>query len=63
MLSRSSFTMTLIVGLMGFVSAVAAKDVAPPPNAAATAEWDAAKGELTLQYHGVGILHLRLAEP
>jgi len=57
MLSRSLLGMTLIVGLTCFVSTVAAKDVAPPPNAAATAGWDAAKGELTLQYHGVEILH------
>ncbi len=49
--------MTLIVGLMCFVSSAAAKDVTPPPNADATAGWDAAKGELTLQYHGVEILH------
>jgi len=57
MLSRSLFTTTLVVGLTCFVSTVAGKDVAPPPNAAATAGWDAAKGELTLQYHGVEILH------
>jgi len=56
MLARSLFTVTLIGSLTCFVSTVFGKDVAAPPNAAATAQWDAAKGELTLEYHGGTIL-------
>ncbi len=54
-LPRSLFTMTLIAGLMGFFSTAYAGGVAPPPNSAATARWDAATGRLTLEYHGAEI--------
>ncbi|NQU20117.1 MAG: alpha-galactosidase [Candidatus Nealsonbacteria bacterium] len=57
MLSRSLFGMTLMLGLTCFVAAVAGKEVAPPPNTTTTVQWDGSKGELTLQYHGVAILH------
>ena len=56
MLSRSLFAMTLIAGLTSFVSTIYAQDVAPPPNAPATADWDAATGQLQLKYHGATIL-------
>jgi len=55
MISRWLPTVSLVVVLVGFASA-AAKDVAPPANAAANARWDAAKGELTVEYHGTTIL-------
>jgi hypothetical protein len=55
MSSRSLLTMTLIAGLTGFVSTANAEEVAPP-NAAATAQWDAATGQLKLAYHGTEIL-------
>ncbi len=57
MLSRSWFTMTLIAGLTGFVSTAYAEDVAPPPNAPAVAQWDAATGQLLLEYHDARILN------
>lgn len=47
--------MSLAVVLTGFASA-AAKDVASPVNAAANAHWDAAKGELAVEYHGFTVL-------
>jgi len=48
-------TLSLVVVLTGFASA-AAKDVTPPANTAANAHWDAAKGGLTVEYHGAAIL-------
>jgi len=57
MFSKSLFTMTLIAGLTGFVSTAYAEDVAPPPNVPAVAQWDAATGQLSLEYHGAKILN------
>jgi hypothetical protein len=56
MLSRLLATLSLFFALTAFASADPPQDVAPPPNAPATAEWNAAKGELTLEYHGSRIL-------
>jgi len=55
MISRWLPTVSLIVVLTG-VGSAAAGDVAPPANAAAGARWDAARGELTVEYHGTIIL-------
>ncbi len=54
MMSRCLLTLTVTAVLVGFVSA--AEQVAPPANAPANAQWDAAKGELTIEYHGATIL-------
>jgi len=56
MLSRSFLKMGLVVSLGAIGSAAAGEDVAPPPNAAAAAGWNAASGELMLEYHGTEIL-------
>ena len=55
MISRWLPMLSLIAVLAGFASAVA-EDVVPPANAPAHARWDAAKGELTIEYHGTTIL-------
>jgi hypothetical protein len=56
MVARALFTVSLIAGWIGFVSPAFAEDVAPPPNAAATARWDAVTGQLKIAYHGAEIL-------
>ena len=55
MISRWLPLVSVVVVLTGVASA-AAQDVAPPANAAANARWDAAKGELTVEYHDTTIL-------
>jgi len=57
MFSKLLPTLSLFFALTAFTAADPPQDVAPPPNARAAAEWDAAKGELTLEYHGVKILN------
>ena len=56
MLSRSWLTLSLAAALTCIASVASGKDVAPPPNAPASAKWDAASGKLTLEYHGAKIL-------
>jgi hypothetical protein len=53
--------MTSIVVLACFITNALGRDIAPPPNEPATAKWDAATGELTLEYHGVKILRAAVA--
>ena len=38
---------TVLAGSVQFALAASPQDVAPPPNAPATAEWDAAKEQIT----------------
>lgn len=45
------------LALMAFASVLRAEDKGPPPNAPARAEWNAAKGELTIEYHGSRVFH------
>ncbi len=47
---------TVLAGSVRFSLGSSPKNVAPPPNAPASAQWDDAKGELTLEYHGTIIL-------
>ena len=56
MLARLLPILSLSVALTGFGSAVYAEEITPPPNACATAQWDAATGQLKLKYHGTEIL-------
>jgi len=57
MLSRLLRTLSSLVVLAGVASA---QDVAPPANAPATARWDAATGQLTVQYHGINVLSAKV---
>ena len=54
--SRSFFTLTLAISLVAPMSPVFSQEAPPPSNAPAAAQWDAARAELTLDYHGVRIL-------
>lgn len=54
--SKSFFMLTLAISLVGPTSPVFSQEVVPPPNTPAASQWDAARGELTLDYHGVRIL-------
>jgi hypothetical protein len=56
MRSRLFPTGILFLALTAFAWANPPQDVAPPPNAPATVGWEAAKGALTLTYHGTRIL-------
>ncbi len=56
MLLRSIFTLSLVVALAGVAAAASPQDVAPPPNAPASAQWNARDGRLLLRYHGTVIL-------
>ena len=56
MISRSLFTLSLVVALTCIASAASGKDVAPPPNAPAAAQRNARDGRLLLRYHGTVIL-------
>ena len=56
MLSRSLFTLSLVVALAGVASAASPQDAAPPANAPATVQWNEQVGSLSLRYHGTVIL-------
>jgi len=56
MFQRPVTSFSLFFALSTFAPAALARPEGPPPNAAARADWDAAKGTLTLDYHGGRIL-------
>jgi len=56
MLPRSFFTLSLVVALAGVASAASPQDVAPPANAPASVQWNAAEATVALRYHGTVIL-------
>jgi len=56
MLPRTLFALTLVVPLAGVTLAASTQEVAPPPNAPATIEWNAEQGRLLLRYHDTPIL-------
>lgn len=56
MLLRMTF-LTVLVGALSNSGPVAvAASAGPPPNAAGAVHWDAAKGEVSFEYHGATIL-------
>lgn len=56
MLSRMLPSVGLAVALAAITSTAFGRDVTPPQNAPANARWDAATGQVTLEYHGSTIL-------